>query len=125
MSLGRRIKEIRKDTGLNQTNFAESLKSTLGAFAKYEIDKVIPNDVFINLLCTKYKVNEEWLLTGEGSKYLEQSKDEEFADLVAEIMINENEDVKEIMMQVAQLEETELKLFLELLKTMNGKKASQ
>ena len=74
MSLGKRIKQIRKDYKLNQTEFAKKLGSTFAAVSKYEIDKVTPNDVFINLLCNDFKVNKHWLMTGEKAVYKQNSK---------------------------------------------------
>ena len=66
-----RIKKIRKDLGLNQTEFGEELGVTLAAYSKYETGKVLPDKSIRLLICTKFNVNETWLETGEGMPYKE------------------------------------------------------
>ena len=65
----KRLKEIRKSIGDTQTQFAEKLGTSRNAIASYELGKVIPNDTFIQLLCAKFNINEEWLRTGNGEMY--------------------------------------------------------
>ena len=66
-----RIKRIRKDLGMNQTEFGEELGVTLAAYSKYETGKVVPDKSVRMLICTKFNVNETWLETGEGNPYKE------------------------------------------------------
>lgn len=67
-SLSERIKTIRKSLNpkVSQEKFAEMVGSTRRAIATYETGAVTPNDTFIQLLCTKFHINEAWLRTGEG-----------------------------------------------------------
>ena len=66
-----RIKRIRKDMNMNQTEFGEAIGTTLAAYSKYETGKVIPDKTTRMLICQKFNVNETWLETGEGSPYKE------------------------------------------------------
>lgn len=62
-----RIKAVRKGAGLKtQADFAQAMGTTRDAIATYEIGRVVPSDTFIQLLCTKFHINETWLRTGEG-----------------------------------------------------------
>ena len=62
-----RIKAVRKGAGLKtQADFAQAMGTTRDAIATYEIGRVVPSDTFIQLLCTKFHINEAWLRTGEG-----------------------------------------------------------
>lgn len=62
---------IRKKPKVSQSEFADFLGTTRPAIASYEIGKVIPSDTFIQLLCSKFNINEQWLRTGEGEMYQE------------------------------------------------------
>ena len=66
-----RLREIRKSMTpkLSQERFGELLGITRTAYAKYEAGLVIPSDTFIQLLCTKFNIDEHWLRTGEGEMY--------------------------------------------------------
>ena len=66
-----RLREIRKNLPKKTTQeaFAESLGTTRNAIASYELGKVIPTDMFIQLLCAKFNISEEWLRTGAGSMH--------------------------------------------------------
>lgn len=66
-----RIKQIRKDHHLTQTEFGEAIGVTFTALSKYEQGKVIPDKSIRLLICEKFNVNEEWLETGEGLPYRE------------------------------------------------------
>lgn len=69
--LHERIKAVRKSLmpKVSQTAFAEMLGTTRAAIAPYERGIVIPSDTFIQLLCTKFNIDEHWLRTGEGEMY--------------------------------------------------------
>lgn len=65
--LGKRLKLIRKEAGYkSQLAFAEELGTTRSAYSKYEVGDVLPADTVIQLICTKFNINEHWLRTGEG-----------------------------------------------------------
>lgn len=66
-----RIKKIRKDLNMNQTEFGEAIGTSLAAYSKYETGKVIPDKTTRMLICSKFNVSETWLETGEGLPYKE------------------------------------------------------
>ena len=66
-----RIKLIRKNLKMNQTEFGAELGVTLAALSKYETGVVIPDKSIRLLICNKFNVNETWLETGEGLPYQE------------------------------------------------------
>ena len=67
--MNERIKEIRKKEGLSQQKFADKLGIARGNIAAYEVGKNSPSDAVISLICSKFNVNKEWLLTGKGDMY--------------------------------------------------------
>lgn len=65
-----RLKLIRKECGMTQSDFAEELGVTRTAYAKYENGLVVPSNSVIQLLCSKFSINEEWLRTGNGNMHI-------------------------------------------------------
>lgn len=64
-----RIRQIRKDLNMNQTEFGDAIGATLAAYSKYETGKVMPDKATRMLICEKFHVNQTWLETGEGEPY--------------------------------------------------------
>lgn len=66
-----RIRLIRKDINMNQTEFGIELGCTQAAITSYETGRVIPDKPIRMLICEKFNVNPVWLETGEGVPYKE------------------------------------------------------
>ena len=69
MTIGERIKKMRKAKGLTQQVFANKIGSTQNAIARYETDRVTPSSAVVSLICRTFQVNETWLRTGEGEMF--------------------------------------------------------
>lgn len=83
-----RVKEVRNETGLTQTEFAESLGLSLPAYKNFEYAKIKnPNAMnpTIVSLCNKYNVNETWLRTGEGQMHGPLTRAQEIAQITAQL----------------------------------------
>lgn len=63
-----RIREVRNDLKLTQTEFAEATGKTKPIIVNYELDRVVPDDSFLQLLALKFNYRIEWLRTGEMPK---------------------------------------------------------
>lgn len=66
-----RIRRIRGDLNMNQTEFGSELGASRAMIASYEVGKVVPDKSIRLLICEKFNVNPEWLETGEGVPYKE------------------------------------------------------
>ena len=67
MDIGNRIKKIRKEFDLTQTEFAARIGSVQNTVARYESNQRNPSSSVITLICEKFGVREEWLRNGEGA----------------------------------------------------------
>ncbi len=68
--IGERIKEIRKTLGLSQEQFSQKLGTSRRSVSKYETgDNALPDQVKLKLY--DLGVNPTWLLSGEGSIFVE------------------------------------------------------
>lgn len=81
MSIGARIREIRKGSGESQANFAERFGVSLSALKAYELDDREPPSSFLVRLFTDLSIEPTWLLTGTGSKTSE-NRNENVLDAV-------------------------------------------
>lgn len=86
--MNERIKDIRKKEGLSQQKFADKLGIARGNIAAYEVGKNAPSDAVISLICSKFNVNKDWLLTGKGDMY--DVPEDEVAAVVSDLLDESN-----------------------------------
>lgn len=89
-----RLKQLRKDKGLTQQEFADKLNIQRATYAKYEVGRNEPIDAVIALICDRFGVNEQWLRTGEGDMYVEINRDDEMYRLVDELLADDSQEMK-------------------------------
>lgn len=77
MDLNERIRKVRKNAKLSQTEFGKKLGVSRSVIANIELDlnKTGVPDNIIKLICYSFKINEEWLLYGKGEMLSETSDD--------------------------------------------------
>lgn len=66
MTIGERIKKLRKALDLTQQEFGEKIGSTQNAIGNYETGHRNPSSSVINNICKTFNVHEPWLRTGDG-----------------------------------------------------------
>ena len=78
-----RIKLIRKEEDLNQTQFAEKLGLSRNHIAQVETGKGKFSERTIKDICRIWNIDEEWLKTGNGEMHISQNAkmSELFADI--------------------------------------------
>jgi len=70
--IGKRIKKIRKNLSLSQTEFASGLNISQSAISAYEKNERIPSKNVLNQISYKYNINLEYLLNGKEPIFLSQ-----------------------------------------------------
>lgn len=73
MSIGTRVKEVRLDYGFTQVQMARALFVSRSLIGNIESEKANATKRFINDFCQEFRINEEWLVSGEGAKYREDT----------------------------------------------------
>ena len=81
-----RLKALRKELNMTQQDFADRLKIKRNTIAKYETGRGEPIDAVIALICREFNVNELWLRTGEGEKFVQVTRDEEIAQFLGSVL---------------------------------------
>ncbi len=69
VSLGERIKSIRINNKLTQSEFGDLLGVGQSHIANIEKDQKTPSDIFIKVLSLQFGIREEWLCSGEEPMY--------------------------------------------------------
>lgn len=86
MSVGSRIKELRNSLDLTQQKFADRLGIQRGAIANYELERNVPIDAVISLICREFNVREAWLRDGTGDMLEVKPRAEELGELVRKLL---------------------------------------
>ncbi len=84
--MNERIKRIRKELGLSQTEFGARIGVKQTSVAGYETGARTPLDAVIASICKEFHVNEKWLRTGDGDPFLPMTRPHEIANFVANVM---------------------------------------
>lgn len=74
MSIGERIKLLRKDKKLTQADFGNKIGLKAAAIGMYENNLRNVSEQSITLISQAFNVNEEWLRTGKGEMYAENDE---------------------------------------------------
>ncbi|MDR1466665.1 MAG: helix-turn-helix domain-containing protein [Treponema sp.] len=61
-----RLKQLRKELGLTQSDFASRLDMAQNSYSQIENGRATLTDKNITLVCLRYGISEHWLRTGEG-----------------------------------------------------------
>ncbi len=61
-AIGKRVKEIRLENGLNQSEFGKRLSVSQDTISLWEKGKTLPNTEFIIEMCKQFNVSANYLL---------------------------------------------------------------
>lgn len=76
MTIGDRIKKIRREFDLTQEAFASRIGSVQNTITGYESGRRNPSAPVISLICREFGINEEWLRDGIGDMCVPDPDDE-------------------------------------------------
>nr|DAF90762.1 MAG TPA: helix-turn-helix domain protein [Myoviridae sp. ctp7F23] len=76
MTIGDRIKKIRREFDLTQEAFASRIGSVQNTITGYESGRRNPSAPIISLICREFGVNEQWLRDGIGDIYIPDPNNE-------------------------------------------------
>lgn len=102
-----RIKQVRQNAGLTQSQFAERLNISRNYIGLIEIGDRIPSDRTIADICREFNVSEVWLRTGEGEMFVDLGEDAELTQVLAEIQVSDDDTIKDMLVAYWELEEKE------------------
>ena len=74
MTVGERIRKLRKELNMTQEEFARILGVSKELISKYEVGYYIPPDRWLRLMAHTFGVSYEWLKDGKGEMWKEGPK---------------------------------------------------
>lgn len=105
MSINSRVKEIRKQSGMSQKEFAERLGIAQTGVSYMEKDGSNISAASVKNICFQFNIREEWLLNGTGDMYA--NDETEYSALIDRVMDGENEFAKNIFKTFAAFDESD------------------
>ena len=105
--MNNRIKKIRKDAGLTQTEFGKKLGVAGNTITGYEKGTREPSNAIITSICREFGINEEWLRTGNGEPSSKKTRAEQAADIVKKTLNTDDEFILNTFIALGQLSPAE------------------
>lgn len=100
MTIGERVKILRKELGLTLEKFGAPLGVQRSALSMIENDKSGIGDRTILLICREYGVSEEWLRDGVGEMFVPVTRNEKIARFAGELMKDETPDFRRQLVEI-------------------------
>nr|DAE31905.1 MAG TPA: hypothetical protein [virus sp. ct6GG30] len=125
MTIGERVKELRKQVNLTQQAFADRLNLKRNTVGSYEVNVVEPSDRTISDICREFNVNETWLRTGEGEMFNQITRSEKITSFLTEITEDEGDDFKRRFVEMLdELEPEDWKLLERMAEKLQKKEGN-
>lgn len=102
-----RIRQLRKELKLTQSEFGERIGVKANTVTGYESGVRSPSDAIVVSICREFGVNEVWLRTGEGEPFQEETREEQILRAAAQTIRSSNEFRKQLAFWLAQLDESD------------------
>lgn len=102
MTTGERIKMIRKQQKMNQTEFAKEIAVSATTVCQLEVGRYNISRTTKHVLCNRFHVNPDWLDTGEGEMYSADDTAEEIVPDLVEIL-NSNKSLLRALKQATMI----------------------
>lgn len=100
MTIGERIKEVRKTEKLTQQEFADRLNLKRNTVGSYEVNVVDPSDRTIKDICDKFGVREAWLRTGDGEMFVQDTRSEKIEDFINGVVRDDDDTFKKRFLEM-------------------------
>lgn len=115
MSQGSRVKEIRKNLKLNQTEFGNRLGVSVDVVSNIEIGRVDLKPYMAKLICQTFNVSPLYLENGEGEMFTD-TEETLLEELQKSYQLNDDE--VDIVRNFIQLDEDSRKFIIELTRNL-------
>lgn len=119
MTLGERIKEVRKTVGLTQLEFGERIGIKGNTVTNYEADRREPQEVTLKAICDKFGINYEWLKYGKGEMISEV--DDDVLTLINKILSAEDETARQVFRAFANFDERDWQTIKKMIDNLQKK----
>lgn len=116
--MNKRIAMVRKQSGLNQQDFAEKIGLTKNYVSLMETGARSPSDRTISDICRIFDVQEDWLRYGLEPMRAARSREEEIAELVGSALVGSGEFKKAVIKMICSRNDAELQALEDALRAV-------
>ena len=110
MTENERVREIRKAKGLTMRQFGEKIGVVGSTISDIENGRRSLNRQNLLAICREFRVNEDWLRTGEGSMFVESNEDEEIAKFLGDILSDQPDFRRRLISVLSRMTQDEWEL---------------
>lgn len=100
MTIGERVKTLRKELGLTLEKFANPIGIHRGSLSAIENDKSGVSDRTLLAICREYGVSEKWLRDGDGEMFVPVTRNEKIARFAGELMKDETPEFRRQLVEI-------------------------
>lgn len=115
-----RIKELRKFLNLNQSEFGEQIGLKQATIAGYENGIRSVSDQTIYSICREFRVNEEWLRSGNGEMFIAMNESEALAAYCADLINGDEPDIAKVILNWSRLSDEDKAFLRRLIRQLFG-----
>lgn len=90
MTIGERVRVLRKAIGMTTTEFGDKIGITNAAVSMMERNKNGMSERNVRAIVERFGANEEWLRTGEGEMFVTTANHERIASFMGEVLSDED-----------------------------------
>ena len=120
--MNERIKRIRNNLNISQTDFAQKLSISRSAVCKMESGENYPSEQTIKLICSEFSVNEEWLRTGNGEMFIPKTKEQAISELFGDVVKASRDDFrKRLILALSKLNSNDWETLEKLIDSISTK----
>lgn len=120
MTIGNRLRAVRKALGLTQQEFAAAVGLKQSTIAMYEMGHGKASERVITTLCKEYDINRNWLLTGEGEMFRQKTQNETLMELCLDAAENPDSPKGAILAALAALSDEQWQALGDIIKTASA-----
>ena len=119
MTIGERIKKVRRSVDLTQQKFGERLGIKPNSVSLIESGDRNPSDQVILAICREFNIREEWLRNGGGNPFTQVTRDERIAAWVGKTLSTESDTFqKRFISMLSKLNESDWEVLERMVEEM-------
>lgn len=121
--MNERLRKLRKSLDMTQQNFGARISVKGNTVAQWESGRNEPSDSTIFLICREFNVNEDWLRTGNGEMFVEETPDEEFMRMAKAVASGDTEAdrmIRRTLMYFYEMDDLGRKTLMNFVKYISG-----
>lgn len=93
-TINERLLKLRENLNLTRKAFGERLGVSDSVIKNIEYNVTDPKPLLIQQICKEFKVDRDWLETGEGEMFMPQTQDAAIIEFLSSVLSEEDESFK-------------------------------